>query len=48
LPIGVGIIVGLHVLMVRRRGVVPPFALPEEAAAPSAAAAAPAESGDPS
>ena len=25
LPIGVAVIAGLHVLMVRRRGIVPPF-----------------------
>jgi ubiquinol-cytochrome c reductase cytochrome b subunit len=29
LPVAVVIIAGLHVLMVRRRGVVPPFALPD-------------------
>ena len=29
LPLAVGVIVGVHVLLVRRRGVVPPFALDE-------------------
>ena len=41
LPLVVVLLVGLHVLLVRRRGVVPPFALPPEPPAGSEPAGAP-------
>jgi len=40
LPVGVAVLVGLHLLMVRRRGVVRPFPLKEAVAAPPSPAAA--------
>jgi quinol-cytochrome oxidoreductase complex cytochrome b subunit len=44
LPIGVVIIAGLHVLLVRRRGIVPPFAdQSREQTSDASIAAAPAE-----
>lgn len=45
LPAVVGLLVVLHILMVRRRGVVPPFAPRPEAAAPSAEPATEEEAG---
>ena len=38
LPIGVTLIAGLHILLVRRRGIVPPFDAPAPATSPSAGA----------
>jgi quinol-cytochrome oxidoreductase complex cytochrome b subunit len=36
LPLVVSLLVGIHVLLVRRRGVVPPFAADQPAGAPAA------------
>ncbi len=47
LPLAVGVLVVLHVLLVRRRGVVPPFPLAPASAAPaSAAPTAPAQAAE--
>jgi len=47
LPIGIAIIAGLHVLLVRRHGIVPPFAVGDDDAAAVTPATTTAPAGEP-